>query len=334
MPSFETHRLHSGYHHSVLRDYQSANTNITASHLMYPIFLSDEPDTKEEIGSLPDQYRLGVNQLEPFLAPLVQKGLKAVLLFGVIGSHKKDTEACHADADDNPVIVGIKIIRRAFPDVLVACDVCLCPYTDHGHCGVFKEDGVIDNPRTTRRLAEVAISYAKAGAHVVAPSDMMDCRIGAMRQMLKEANMDGQVGILSYSAKFASKFYGPFRDAAKSAPAFGDRRAYQLPPGARGLAIRAVARDIEEGADMVMVKPGGPYLDIIRDVKEQFPHVPLSVYQVSGEYAMLWHAAKAGAFDLRDAVMEALIAFRRAGCDFIITYFVPHFLEWQANGTV
>jgi porphobilinogen synthase len=190
------------------------------------------------------------------------------------------------------------------------------------------DDGTINNEASISRLAEVAVAYAKAGCQVIAPSDMMDGRVGAIKQSLKVAGLGGSISVLSYSAKFASGLYGPFRDAAKSAPAFGDRRCYQLPPGSAGLALRAVERDVREGADMLMVKPGMIYLDIVRQIKDKFPEYPLAIYQVSGEYAMFWHAAKAGAIDLQRVVMETIASMRRAGVDIIITYYTPKILDW------
>jgi porphobilinogen synthase len=220
----------------------------------------------------------------------------------------------------------VRHLRKTFPGLQVITDVCLCAYTDHGHCGILEEDGAVNNDATIARLAEVATAHAQAGAHVVAPSDMMDGRVGAIKQSLRTHGLAG-VRVMSYAAKFASSFYGPFRDAAKSAPAFGDRRAYQLPPAARQLALAAVDRDIKEGADVVMVKPAGPYMDIIRETRER-TSVPVACYQVSGEYAMLYHAARAGAFDLQTAVMESLTGFRRAGADLLLTYFALDVLDW------
>jgi porphobilinogen synthase len=204
-------------------------------------------------------------------------------------------------------------------------DVCMCAYTDHGHCGILQEDGSLDNDATVHRLAEIATAHAQAGAHVVAPSDMMDGRVGAIRKSLDSHDLKS-VQVMSYAAKFASAFYGPFRDAAKSAPSFGDRRCYQLPPAARKLALRAVDRDIEEGAEMIMVKPAGPYMDIIRETRER-TQLPVACYQVSGEYAMIIHAANAGALDLQGAVLESLTGFRRAGAEMLITYFAPDILN-------
>jgi len=232
--------------------------------------------------------------------------------------------------DDSPVPQAIKLLRKSFPTLLVIADVCLCGYTDHGHCGILTSDGFIDNSKSILRLAEVATSYARAGAHVVAPSDMMDGRVGAIKKMLLENGYGGKVAVMSYSAKYASCFYGPFREAAHSAPAFGDRKRYQLPPTSKGLAIRAVQRDEEEGADFVMIKPAGPYLDIIRQIKDTV-NIPVACYHVSGEYAMLWHAAANGAFDLKTAVLETLSGMRRAGADIIITYFTPRMLEWLSD---
>jgi len=266
--------------------------------------------------------------LEGFLAPLVAKGLRSVLIFGVLTKTEKDANGTCALSDTSPVIRSVRLLRKSFPDLYIACDVCLCAYTNHGHCGVLNSDGAIDNPASIKMIAEVALSYAKAGAHMVAPSDMMDGRVQAIKSALFDAGIGNRVCVMSYSSKFASCFYGPFRDAAQSAPSFGDRKNYQLPPPARGLAIRAAIRDEDEGADIVMVKPAGPYLDIIRDVKNSVK-TPLACYHVSGEYAMLWHAASAGAFDLKTAVLETLKGFRRAGVDIIITYYTPRLLDWM-----
>ncbi|KAJ3090618.1 hypothetical protein HK100_007386, partial [Physocladia obscura] len=233
-----------------------------------------------------------------------------------------------ADAIDGPVIAAIRLLRETFPSLLIACDVCLCPYTDHGHCGILNPDGTIDNQKSIKRLAEVSLKYAQAGCHVIAPSDMMDSRIGAIKEILHANGLGGNVAVMAYSAKFASVFYGPFRDAACSAPAAGDRKRYQLPPNSRGLARRAIARDAEEGADIVMVKPGYPYLDLVRDAKEQYPDLPVAVYQVSGEYAMLYHAAQNKVFDLKVGVLEATEACLRAGASIIITYYTPQLLDW------
>lgn len=319
-------KLHSGMFHPILRLLQEPNCTIEPHNLMYPVFVIPQEDSAEDIPSMPGISRLGINKLKEHLAPLVQKGLKSILIFGVVSSESKDSIGSYADNEKNPVILALPKLRQWFPSLLIACDVCLCPYTDHGHCGILNEKS-IDNAKSTQRIAEISLAYARAGAHIVAPSDMMDNRIKAIKNILIANGFENLVSLLSYSAKFASNFYGPFRDAAKSAPAFGDRRCYQLPPGSKGLAMRAVERDVEEGADMLMVKPGMPYLDVLKATKDAFPNIPLYVYQVSGEFAMLYHAAKSGAFGLNDVLMETMKCFRRAGADCIITYFTPVLLD-------
>ncbi|XP_013415816.1 delta-aminolevulinic acid dehydratase-like isoform X1 [Lingula anatina] len=323
--------LHSGYHYPTVRAWQETNVTITTDNLIYPVFVTDDPDGYEEIASLPGQARVGVNKLASLLTPLVQKGLKTVLIFGVPNHLPKDAAGSAADSQNSPVIAAIQLIRRLFPDLLVACDLCLCAYTNHGHCGILYEDGSVNNEASIRRLAEVALIYAKAGCQIIAPSDMMDGRVGAIKINLTNHGLGSKVSVMSYSAKFASGFYGPFRDAAKSAPSFGDRKCYQLPPGSRGLALRAVERDIKEGADMLMVKPGMAYLDIVRQVKDKYPNHPLAIYQVSGEYAMLYWGGQHGSFDLKTVLMETLVGMRRAGADIIITYFTPLLLDWLSQ---
>jgi len=265
---------------------------------------------------MPGQYRWGVNRLAEALDIPVSHGLRSVLLFGVIDdSSKKDGQGSAADAPGSPVILACKALRARYPSLMIIVDLCLCGYTDHGHCGILNkscQNGSVDNAASVARLAEISVAFARAGAHMIAPSDMMDGRVGAIKAGLHRAGLAGTVPIMSCSAKFASCFYGPFRDAAHSSMSFGDRANYQLPPASRSLALRALQRDVEEGADFVMVKPGGPYLDICRDAADQC-RVPVAAYQVSGEFAMLHHAAAAGAFDLRKAVTESLVAFRRAG---------------------
>ncbi|KAJ1957441.1 Aminolevulinate dehydratase [Dispira parvispora] len=319
--------LHSGYHHPTQRLWQRKHT-LTKAALIYPIFISDVPDAKEPIGALPNQYRWGVDRLEEFLAPLVDKGLSTVMLFGVCSEGTKDDVGSYADASHGPVVQAIQRIRKCFPTLQVGCDVCLCAFTSHGHCGILREDGTIDNARSIQRLAQVALHYAQAGAQLVGPSDMMDGRIQAIKEALIQAGISHQVFVMAYSAKFATAFYGPFRAAANSSPTSGNRSCYQLPDGARGLARRAILRDVREGADSIIVKPGMPYLDIVRDAKELCPDLPISVYQVSGEYAMLWHAAANGVFDLRAAVLESLQGMLRAGADIILTYYTPELLDW------
>ncbi|XP_015927299.1 delta-aminolevulinic acid dehydratase [Parasteatoda tepidariorum] len=321
-------KLHSGYFHPVLRQYQESGSTLSPSNFMYPVFVIDEDDAKVNIPSMPNVFRYGVNTLLKELKVLVEKGLSSVLVFGVIDNSLKDSNATSADTERNPVLKCVRALRKTYPDLLIACDVCLCGYADHGHCGILK-NGIIDNEASTKRLSEVALAYAKAGCHVVAPSDMMDGRVKAIKDILHKSGYGNTVSLLSYAAKFASKFYGPFRDAASSPPQFGDRKCYQLPPGNKGLAIRAAKRDIEDGADMIMVKPGLAYLDIVNELKQKHPEYPMFIYQVSGEYSMLYRAAEAGVFTLQDAAMETLTSMRRAGADVIITYFVPQLLlEW------
>jgi len=320
--------LHGGFFTDVLRDWQSIGTEVCPNNLMFPIFITENEDAIEPIDALPGQSRFGVNRLVEFLKPVVANGLTSVLLFGITTTFDKDDRGSGADDENTPVIKAVKVLAAAFPKLLIACDVCLCPYTSHGHCGIFNSSGSLDNDASIARLAEVALAYAKAGCHIVAPSDMMDGRVGSIKQALMKAGIANKVSLMSYSAKFASGFYGPFREAAKSAPAFGDRRCYQLPPGARGLAMRALDRDVREGADMLMVKPGMAYLDIVRQAKDKYPDYPLALYQVSGEYAMLWHGAAAGAFALKTVLMETLTSMRRAGADIIISYYTPTVLQW------
>jgi len=295
---------------------------------MYPLFVVDDDNVTQEISSMPGVFRYGVNKLESAIEPVIKNGLTSIMLFGVPSNLPKDSVGSSASSNETPVIQAVKRLRASFPDLVIACDVCLCAYTSHGHCGILKDDGSIDNEASIKRLAEVALAYAKAGCHIVAPSDMMDGRVGAIKKLLHDNGLGNKVAVLSYAAKFASSFYGPFRDAAKSAPAFGNRKCYQLPPGSAGLASRAVKRDVEEGADMLMVKPGLAYLDIVKQTKQEFPQYPLFIYQVSGEYAMLYHGSKGGAFDLKTIVMETLTSMRRAGGDVIITYYTPQVLNW------
>jgi len=226
------HGLHAGYQHETIRQWQSTSTQISASQLIYPLFITDVEDVAEEIPSMPDQFRWGVNRVIEHVRPLIERGLQTVLLFGVPSHLPKDDRGSSADSADTPVILAVEKLRKEFARLVVACDVCLCAYTDHGHCGLLDKDGHLNNEESVQRIAQVALAYAKAGAQIVAPSDMMDGRVSEIKRVLVSNGLAGQVSILSYSAKFASSFYGPFRDAAKSAPAFGDRRCYQLPPGA------------------------------------------------------------------------------------------------------
>lgn len=300
--------------------------------LIYPLFISDQPDEEVLIPSLPNQHRRGINKVIPHLAPLVNKGLRSVILFGVpIAQGAKDALGTAADDPQGPVIQAIRTLRARFPNLFIVADVCLCEYTSHGHCGILRADGSLNNQLSVDRISDVAIAYAEAGAHCVAPSDMNDGRIRAIKLKLIESGIAHQVLLMSYSAKFSGCLYGPFRDAAGSSPSFGDRKCYQLPPGGRGLARRAIHRDIGEGADVIMVKPASSYLDIISDAKEIGKDLPIAAYQVSGEFAMIHAGAKAGVFDLKTMAFESTEGILRAGATIVVSYFTPEFLDWLSS---
>jgi porphobilinogen synthase len=293
---------------------------------IYPVFLSADPDMEEPITSLPNQYRRGVNKLLPFLVALVAKGLHSVILFGSPPSSElKGDAGSMADSPNGPIMPVIPLIRQAFPGLYVIADVSLCEYTDQGHCAVVFEDGTVDNEASVARISDIALSFARAGVHCVAPSDMSDGRIRAIKLKLIATRLESKVAVMSYSAKYASCLYGPFREAASSTPAFGDRKCYLLPPPARGLARKAMDRDLHEGADMIMVKPA--YADIISDAKDM-SNVPVIAMQVSGEFAMLHAAARAGVFDLKAIAFETTEVIVRSGADAILSYFTPEFLDW------
>ncbi|KAL2758681.1 hypothetical protein ACRALDRAFT_1040623 [Sodiomyces alcalophilus JCM 7366] len=324
-------QLHGGYFHPLARSWQ-AERQLTKSMLIYPLFISDNDDDETLIPSLPGQYRRGVNKLLPFLQTLVNKGLRSVMLFGVpLRPGTKDALGTAADDPEGPVIRTIRLLRQRFPQLFICTDVCLCEYTSHGHCGILREDGSLNNALSIDRISDVAIAYARAGAHCVAPSDMNDGRIRAIKLKLIEEGIAHSTTLMSYAAKFSGCLYGPFRDAAGSAPSFGDRKCYQLPPGGRGLARRAIVRDINEGADIIMVKPAGQYLDVISDAKELGRDLPVAAYQVSGEFAMIHAGAKAGVFDLQSMAFEAAESILRAGATIVITYFAPEFLDWLST---
>ena len=306
-------------------------SSLTPSNLMYPLFIIDNPNEEQKIAAMPGVSRFGINKALEHLEELLPLGLSSVLLFAVTDIPKDDLGS-GAMSEDNPVYKAIRMIKDKYNDkLLVAVDVCLCPYTSHGHCGVFDDNMEINNVKSIELLAEMAGKLAEAGADVVAPSDMMDGRVGAIKDKLRHLGLDGKVSVLSYSSKFASSFYGPFREAAHSAPQFGDRKRYQLPLGSRGLAVQAADRDVSQGADMLMVKPGLAYLDLVREIKNRHPYHPMFVYQVSGEYAMLLHGSKAGAFEEKAIITEVMTSMRRAGADVIITYFTPRLLRWMKN---
>ncbi len=293
-------------------------THLSLDDLVYPMFAVPGKNVKKEIASMPGNYHWSVDGLAEECRRIYDLGIPAVILFGI--PEHKDEVGSGAYAAKGIVQRAVKAVKKAVPDLVVITDVCLCEYTSHGHCGVIV-DGEVDNDETLDLLAAVALSHARSGADIVAPSDMMDGRVGAIREALEQEGFE-HVAILSYAAKYASAFYGPFRDAADSAPQFGDRRGYQMDPPNADEAIREVALDVQEGADIIMVKPAMPYLDIITRVCDEFD-LPVAAYQVSGEYAMIIAASKQGWIDLEKTVIESLIGIKRAGASFILTYFAP-----------
>jgi porphobilinogen synthase len=301
---------------------------LTADDLIWPVFVLDGVGRREAVASMPGVERMSLDVLRDELEALVMLGLPALALFPVVPPERKSLQAEEAHNPDGLVQRSVRSLRAAFPELGIITDVALDPYTVHGQDGLLSEDGQILNDETVAVLVRQALSHAEAGAQVVAPSDMMDGRIGAIRDALEAAGHT-QTRILAYAAKYASAFYGPFREAVGSAAALGkaDKRSYQMDPANGDEALREVAMDLAEGADMVMVKPGMPYLDVVRRVKDRFG-VPTLAYQVSGEYAMLKAAMQAGWLEERAVVMESLVAFKRAGADAVLTYFAPQVLHW------
>lgn len=313
--SFPTQRSRRLRESAVLRK-MVRETRLCVDHLILPLFVAHGRDTKTEIASMPGHYRLSVDHLLKEASEAERLGIPAVLLFGV--PVQKDERGSEAYDPEGIVQRAVRALKERLPQMLVITDVCIDEYTSHGHCGLVKE-GKILNDETLELLARMAVSHAQAGADLVAPSDMMDGRVGVIRRALDETGFY-HLPILSYAAKYSSCFYAPFREAADSAPAFGDRKSYQMDPSNAQEALREVALDLEEGADIVMVKPGLPYLDIIQRIKARFS-VPVAAYQVSGEYSMIKAAARLGWLDEELAMMETLIALKRAGADLILTYF-------------
>jgi porphobilinogen synthase len=291
-------------------------TALRADDFVYPLFAVHGRGVREPIGSMPGQYRLSIDELLKECKDAASMGIPAVLLFGL--PRDKDPRGSEAYAEDGIIQQAVRAVKETIPDLLVITDVCLCEYTSHGHCGVV-EDGRVKNDPTLELITRTAVSHVEAGADMVAPSDMMDGRVAAIREELDESGFT-ETPIMAYSAKYASAFYGPFREAADSTPQFGDRRSYQMDPANALEAMREVALDVDEGADIVMVKPALPYLDIIARVKGEFG-LPVAAYSVSGEYAMLKAAGQLGWLDEERAMLEALTGIRRAGADIIITYF-------------
>jgi porphobilinogen synthase len=303
-------------------------TALAIDDLVYPLFVVHGRGIREPIGPMPGQHRLSIDELVKECKDAAGMGIPAVLLFGL--PEEKDPRGSEAYAEDGIVQQAVRAVKDTVPNLLVVTDVCLCEYTSHGHCGVVEEDTVRNDP-TLELLARTAVSHAEAGADIVAPSDMMDGRVAAIREALDEATLT-DTPIMAYSAKYASVFYGPFREAADSAPQFGDRRSYQMDPANVQEAMREIALDLDEGADIVMVKPALPYLDVISRAKAEFG-VPLAAYSVSGEYAMIRAAGQLGWLDEERAIMESLTAIRRAGADIVITYFAKDAARLLERGT-
>ena len=324
MNSFRRHRRlrQSGAIRSMVRE-----TRLDVTDLIAPLFVVEGENVREEVPSMPGVFHFSVDRLEEELSELVDLGIPAVIVFGV--PSKKDAVGSEAYSEQGIVQRAIRRIKELYPDLCVIADTCLCQYTDHGHCGVVK-DGVIVNDESLELLARTAVSQARAGADIIAPSNMMDGFVRAIRQGLDEAGFE-YTPILSYAVKYASSFYGPFREAAHSAPQFGDRRSYQMDPANAREALREAASDVEEGADLLMVKPGLAYMDIICRVRERFD-LPIVAYNVSGEYAMVKAAAERGWIDERGVVMELLTGMKRAGADLILTYHAKDAARWLRGG--
>jgi len=294
-------------------------TTLSSDDLVMPLFVAPEALPNQR---LPGLARHTVESVVRECDELVALGLKSVILFGL--PEEKDDEGSGAWIEDGVVQQALRALRPRFSDLVLLTDVCLCEYTSHGHCGVIGSDGGVDNDASLELIARTAVSHVEAGADVVCPSDMMDGRVAAIRELLP------QTPLIAYSAKYASSFYGPFREVADSAPAFGDRRGYQLDPGNVREALRECEQDVAEGADMLMVKPALPYLDVVRAVRDRFD-LPLAAYNVSGEYAMVKAAAAAGDLDERSAAVESLTAIRRAGADLVLTYWAKEFAQWARD---
>ena len=302
-------------------------TTLSADDFIYPLFVRHGRDVRHEIPSMPGQYQWSVDRLPAEIEEIARLGIPAVIPFGIPAT--KDAIGSENFAPDGIVQQAIRAIKETVPEMVVITDVCMCEYTDHGHCGIVEGDQILNDP-TLEILGRVAVSHAEAGADMVAPSGMMDGMVGAIREALDEAGFP-DVGILSYAVKYASAFYGPFRDAAESPPQFGDRKSHQMDPANVREAIREIELDIDEGADILMVKPALPYLDVIRVVRDNF-YLPLAAYNVSGEYAMIKAAGQKGWIDEKAVMLEALTSIKRAGADLILTYFAKEAAEWLRSG--
>ncbi len=298
-------------------------TRVDVSDLIYPLFVTDGDNIRREVTSMPDVFQISVDRLAEEVEDVARLGIPGIILFGI--PDEKDEQGSQAYASDGVIQRAVRSVKRAVPELVVMTDVCLCEYTSHGHCGVVV-NGEVDNDSSLPLLAKMALSHAEAGADIIAPSDMMDGRVRAIRECLDSGGFSN-LPILSYAAKYASAFYGPFREAAQSAPQFGDRRSYQMDSANVREALVEVDLDLQEGADMVMVKPALAYLDVIRRVRDRFD-CPLAAYNVSGEYSMVKAAAERGWLDEKRTVIEALTAIKRAGADVILTYHAKDFARW------
>ncbi len=313
--TFPVTRLRRVRMNAAVRD-MVRETRLSPQQFIYPLFVCPGKGVRKEISSMPGNYQMSIDTLVEEVRSVKSLGIPAIILFGI--PEKKDEQGSQGYDDHGIVQQAVRAVKREIQGMVVITDVCLCEYTSHGHCGLV-EDGEVKNDATVDLLARMALSHVKAGADIVAPSDMMDGRVAAIRAALERSGYLN-TPILSYAVKYASAYYGPFREAAESAPAFGDRRSHQMDPANAREALREVELDVEEGADILMVKPAGPYLDVIRMVRDRFP-LPLAAYQVSGEYSTLMAAARLNWIDLPRAMMESLIGIRRAGADMILTYF-------------
>jgi len=327
LSQFPTTRLRRLRHNANVRDLVR-ETRLHRDDLVLPLFIKHGTGIKKPIASMPGHFQISVDQLAEEMTALAALGIKNILLFGIPA--EKDGLGTDSYADTGIIQTAIPVIKKAAPDMLIMSDVCLCEYTDHGHCGVVADTHVkhaIVNDETLTLLAKQAVSHAKAGADIIAPSGMMDGMVQAIRQGLDQAGFQ-HIPILSYAVKYSSSLYGPFRDAAEGAPKFGDRRTHQMDFANSNEALRECALDISEGADMLMVKPAHTYLDVIARVKQAYPALPLGAYHTSGEFAMIKAAAEKGWLDERQAALEVLTSIRRAGADFIITYFAKEAAAW------
>ncbi len=324
---FDFHRGRRLRRTPVIRNLVRENT-LSANDLMMPYFVieTDDEDFKKPVSSMPGQFQLSLKQLEIKVEEAIADGLQSLILFGIPA--EKDPAGTQAYAKDGIVQQAVRLLKARWPKLLVCTDVCLCEFTSHGHCGLVKEEEILNDP-TLDLLAKTALSHAKAGADMVAPSDMMDGRVAAIREILDENGYE-ELPLMSYAVKYASAYYGPFREAAEGAPQFGDRKTYQMDPANAREGLREATADVMEGADILMVKPAGPYMDIIRQVRDNFD-LPVAAYQVSGEYSMIKAASQNGWVDEETVVWESLIGLKRAGADLILTYFTEDVLKRMGN---